>query len=94
MDLKIYRQQIDEIDAQLVKLLADRFKITQKVGEFKKLNNLEPVDPAREKMQLERLESLAKSQNLNPKLVTDIIRLVINDVVKNHNSIKDVYENR
>lgn len=48
MDLSIYRKQIDEIDEQLVKLLADRFKVTQKVGEYKKLNNLRAVDPDRE----------------------------------------------
>lgn len=84
MDLNNYRKQIDEIDDQLVKLLSERFRVTRKVGEYKKLNKLEAIDPDREKKQFDRLKILAKSYGVKPELVSDIFRLVINEVVQNH----------
>ena len=42
------RGSIDNLDAALVYLLAERFKITQQVGLLKAANGLPPADPARE----------------------------------------------
>jgi hypothetical protein len=40
-----YRASIDNIDAALVHLLAERFKITQAVGRYKAQAGLPPADP-------------------------------------------------
>ena len=48
-ELKALRSSIDNIDAALVHMLAERFKCTQKVGVLKATNDLPPADPAREK---------------------------------------------
>src|SRR3546814_1785437 len=61
--LESYRESIDNIDAALVFMLAERFKITQTVGRYKASHGLPPADGAREKAQVERLRSLAKSAN-------------------------------
>ena len=53
------RGSIDNIDAALVHLLAERFKCTQKVGRLKAEHRLPPADPLREKVQIERLRALA-----------------------------------
>jgi chorismate mutase len=58
-ELKALRASIDNIDAALVHMLAERFKCTQKVGVLKATNDLPPADPAREKIQIERLRQLA-----------------------------------
>ena len=47
-ELARLRGSIDNIDAALVYLLAERFKCTQAVGELKARLNLPPADPARE----------------------------------------------
>ncbi len=39
-----YRSSIDNIDAALVHLLAERFKITKAVGRYKKEAQLAPAD--------------------------------------------------
>ena len=39
-DLKYYRDQIDEIDAQLVDLFEKRMEVVLKVAEYKKANNI------------------------------------------------------
>ena len=54
-----YRQSIDNIDAALVHLLAERFKATQRVGELKAELGLPPADPGREERQITRLRALA-----------------------------------
>ena len=57
--LAAYRDSIDNIDAALVFMLAERFKITQAVGRYKAQTGLPPADPGRETEQIARLRSLA-----------------------------------
>src|SRR3546814_12675755 len=67
-------------DAALVFMLAERFKITQAVGRYKASHGLPPADGAREKAQVERLRSLAKSANLDPEFSEQFLRFIIDDV--------------
>ena len=48
------RNSIDNIDAALVHLLAERFKCTQAVGRYKAAHGLPPADPAREAQLVEQ----------------------------------------
>ena len=47
--LASYRKSIDNIDAALIHMLAERFRITQAVGDYKARATLPPADPEREK---------------------------------------------
>jgi chorismate mutase len=62
-----YRRSIDNIDAALVMMLAERFKITQKVGAFKAEQGLPPADPGREEEQIARLRRLAAEAELRAR---------------------------
>ena len=66
--LENYRDSIDRLDAILVFTLAERYKITEKVGKLKATVNLPPSDPTRENRQLERLEKLSQEAGLDPIL--------------------------
>ena len=57
--LASYRKSIDNIDAALIHMLAERFRITQAVGEYKAQAGLPASDPGREARQIERLRALA-----------------------------------
>lgn len=46
-ELQKYRMQIDAIDVQIIELLAQRFEVVKKVWEYKKKNNLPPLQPER-----------------------------------------------
>ena len=59
------RSSIDNLDAALVHLLAERFKVTQRVGELKATKGLPAADPQREKRQIERLRALAVGAQLD-----------------------------
>jgi chorismate mutase len=86
--LNQYRQSIDNIDAALVFMLAERFKITQAVGEHKAKTALPPADPGREERQIERLRQLAKDANLDPDFTEKFLRFIIDEVIRHHERIR------
>jgi chorismate mutase len=79
-----YRRSIDNIDAALVMMLAERFKITQKVGAFKATEGLPPADPRREDEQIARLRQLAADADLDPEFSEKFLRFIINEVIRHH----------
>ena len=82
-----YRSSIDNIDAALVHLLAERFKITQQVGRHKAAAGLPPADPDREEMQIARLRDLARSANLDPAFSEKFLRFILAEVIRHHEKI-------
>ena len=86
-DLKLLRASIDNLDAALVHLLAERFKCTQKVGELKAAHNLPPADPAREAEQIKRLRRLAEEAQLEPQFAEKFLNFIVQEVVRHHKLI-------
>lgn len=78
------RRSIDNIDAALVHLLAERFRATQAVGELKATNDLPASDPAREARQLERLRALAIDAELDPEFAEKWFNFVVAEVIRHH----------
>jgi len=87
-DLARLRASIDNLDAALVHLLAERFRCTQEVGALKARSGMPPADPAREAYQIERLRGLAHSSGLDPAFAEKFLTLVIDEVIRNHEKIK------
>ncbi len=83
-----YRESIDNIDAALVFMLAERFKVTQAVGKYKAVSKLPPADPAREELQIERLRQLARDANLDPDFTEKFLRFIIEEVIRHHEQIR------
>jgi chorismate mutase len=82
------RDSIDNIDAALVHLLAERFKCTQAVGEYKATHNLPPADPAREAQQIARLRALAKQAKLDPDFAEKFLSFIVTEVIRHHEAIR------
>jgi chorismate mutase len=86
--LNAYRESIDNIDAALVHILAERFKITQAVGRYKAQQGLPASDAAREQRQIERLRAKAQEANLDPQFAEKFLRFIIEEVIQHHESFQ------
>lgn len=85
--LSHYRESIDNIDAALVFMLAERFKVTQAVGRYKAENAMPAADPVREERQIARLRQLAADANLDPDFTEKFLRFIIDEVIRHHQQI-------
>ena len=83
-----YRKSIDNIDAALVHLLAERFKVTQAVGRHKASSGLPPADPGREERQIARLRRLAEEAELDPEFSEKFLRFIIDEVIRHHERLR------
>ena len=90
--LSSYRDSIDNIDAALIHMLAERFKITKYVGEFKAKYDLPPADKSREKKQIDRLRSLSEEAKLDPDFSEKFLHFIITEVIRHHEQFRDSSE--
>ncbi|MVT26884.1 chorismate mutase [Nesterenkonia alkaliphila] len=86
-ELLSMRGSIDNIDAALVHLLAERFKATQRVGVLKAKHKLPPADPGREKAQIARLKRLAADAHLDPEFAEKFLNFIIEEVIRHHQAL-------
>lgn len=81
------RQSIDNVDAALVHLLAERFKFTQEVGRLKASSGLPAADPTRERQQITKLKALAEESHLDPAFGEKFLNFIIAEVIHQHEQI-------
>ena len=84
-----YRKSIDNIDAALIHMLAERFRITQAVGAYKAKAILPPADPAREQAQIARMRALAEESELDPEFSEKFLRFIIDEVIRHHEQARE-----
>lgn len=92
-ELRQMRGSIDNMDSMLIHLLAERFKVTQRVGRLKARAGLPPADASREAEQISRLRALAESAELDPELAEKFLTFIVREVVRHHEQIAAEEEN-
>ncbi len=88
-ELHRLRDSIDNIDAALVHVLAERFKLTERVGELKAAHSLPPADPEREAQQVTRLRALAEESRLDPEFASKFLAFIVDEVIRRHERIAE-----
>ncbi|MET7682298.1 chorismate mutase [Streptomyces sp. NPDC005423] len=88
-ELTRLRDSIDNIDAAVIHMLAERFKATQQVGRLKAVHRLPAADPAREARQIERLRTLAENARLDPAFAEKFLNFIIAEVIRHHERIAE-----
>ena len=78
------RATIDNIDAALIFMLAERIRATQQVGHLKAAHEMPASDPGREEQQVARLRALAEVAHLDPEFAEKWFNFVVAAVIRHH----------
>ena len=87
--LNALRASIDNIDAALIHILAERFRCTQEVGRLKAEHAMPASDPGREARQIARLRALAEDAHLDPEFAEKWFNFVVAEVIQHHTQIAE-----
>ena len=87
-ELKRLRSSIDNIDAAVVHMLAERFKATKAVGELKAAHAMPPADKSREAEQIARLRQLARDADLDPDFAEKFLNFIVTEVIRHHEKLQ------
>jgi chorismate mutase/prephenate dehydratase len=77
MNLEELRRKIDETDAKIVSLMAERVRIARDIGEEKKKLGKQIEDLTREQKVLENVRKIAARENINQKAIEDIYQQIM-----------------
>ncbi|MDG1707806.1 MAG: chorismate mutase, partial [Emcibacteraceae bacterium] len=73
--------------AAVIRLLAERFKITKEVGVLKANNDLPPKDHNREAEQRARLSKISVDAGLDLNFTTKLHAFIVKEVIQHHKEI-------
>jgi chorismate mutase len=76
-DLDEIRRRLDIVDRKLVQVLLERSGLIEEVILFKRTHGMAVIDRGREDLMLERIESIATSEGLDPRIARQVLRAVI-----------------
>ncbi len=75
-ELEQLRQKIDNIDRELLEVLAARMAVVEKLGDYKRENNVAVLQLDRWKQLHTNRATMGKSLNLYPELVEEMFKLI------------------
>ncbi len=85
MELENLRSKIDKIDLEIIHLLSQRFEVSRKIGEFKKLKSLPVVDESRWTSLLRDRIEMAKSEGLPDDLIQELFEIIHKHSIRSQN---------
>jgi len=82
MELEEIRKKIDDIDNQIISLLAERFSFAKEIAEYKQKHNKDIFDAGRIEQILKERQQTAKELGLEPSLINSLFEGIIDDSMK------------
>lgn len=76
------RQEVDNLDYELLKILSERFKITDEIGVLKKTSDQNTLQPERFKNILETRIKFSSDLNINKDFIIQLFTLIHNESIK------------
>ena len=90
MNLEELRIEIDKCNNDIIEAIKERFYFTREIGLLKKENNLSSYDKNREDKVINNVRLLAKNSNLNEDMIENIFKIIMEQVIKEHEELKNV----
>jgi chorismate mutase len=85
--LAALRKEIDAIDDQIIKKVADRMKIVEKIGEYKRDNKVTILQVNRWEEIIEKRSKFAKALNLEEDFTVKLLELIHGESIRKQNQI-------
>jgi chorismate mutase len=80
--LGLLREQIDQLDDEIMQKMANRMKISEKIGQYKKENNVTILQVNRWEEIVQTRVSLGKAMGLDEGFTRDLLRLVHHESIQ------------
>jgi chorismate mutase len=80
--LSILREQIDQLDDEIMTKMASRMKISEKIGQYKKENNVTILQVNRWEEIVKTRASMAKAMGLDEGFMRDFLRLIHHESIQ------------
>jgi chorismate mutase len=80
--LSILREQIDVLDDEIMQKLAARMKISEKIGQYKKENNVTILQVTRWEEIIQTRIALGKAMGLNEEFTNDLLKLIHHESIQ------------
>ncbi|TVP51161.1 MAG: 3-deoxy-7-phosphoheptulonate synthase [Mongoliibacter sp.] len=87
--LELIREQIDQVDNELLEILSRRMKLVEKAGEYKKLNNVAIFQMERWKKVFETRPEWGRSLHLNQEFVKELYKMVHTESIRKQEEIME-----
>lgn len=88
MALQTLRDQIDQIDEQILKLILVRFQVVEQIGKEKQELSLPTLQIGREEEVMQRLYKLGTTQGLSGNFITGLFKMIIEESKRIQNEQK------
>ena len=92
--LEELRQKIDNIDRELIEVLATRMAIVEKIGDYKKENNVTSFQVKRWDEIMKNRSELASKMRLNPEYISEIFKIIHEESVRKQTEIMTRVESK
>jgi len=92
--LSILREQIDQLDDEIMSKMAARMKISEKIGQYKKENGVTILQVARWEEIIQTRITLGKAMGLNPEFTSDLLKLIHQESIQIQTKVMNKIEER
>ena len=92
--LSILREQIDQLDDEIMQKLAARMKISEKIGQYKKENNVTILQVTRWEEIIETRLSLGKAMGLEAEFTNELLKLIHHESIQVQTRVMNKIEAR
>ena len=86
-ELDELRDKVDRIDKQIIPLFAERFRLTEEIGLYKKERQMDPEDVSREEKIEEMRHEVCEREGMKLEVIDAIYECVLRQVKKRHAEI-------
>ena len=89
MSLEEYRKEIDRVNKEIAESIAERMDIVEKIGEYKKENDMEIKDEGREEVVKDQFADIFSDKGLPSEKGRELAEFLIGMAIEEEEEVKE-----